>query len=42
MLKFMEIVRLEYGGVEGYMMNTLGFTKEEVETIRSHMITNEL
>jgi len=42
MLRFVEIVRSEYGGVEGYMINTLGFTKEEIETIRSHVITDEL
>ncbi|KAF8429124.1 protein-tyrosine phosphatase-like protein [Tirmania nivea] len=42
MMRFVEIVRSEYGGVEGYMMNTLGFTKEQVETIRCHLVTNEL
>ncbi|RPB20498.1 hypothetical protein L211DRAFT_792048 [Terfezia boudieri ATCC MYA-4762] len=41
MLRFVEIVRSEYGGVEGYMMNTLGFTKEEIETIRCHLVTDE-
>ncbi|KAF8457523.1 protein-tyrosine phosphatase-like protein [Terfezia claveryi] len=41
MLRFVEIVRSEYGGVEGYMMNTLGFTKDEIETIRSHLVTDE-
>ena len=42
MMRFLEIVRSEYGGVEGYMMNTLGFTKEEIDSIRSHVVTGEL
>jgi len=41
-MRFLEIVRSEYGGVEGYMMNTLGFTKEEIDSIRSHVVTGEL
>lgn len=42
MIGFLEIVRSEYGGVEAYMMNTLGFTKQELEAIRSHIVTEEL
>lgn len=41
MLSFLDIMRTEYDGVEGYMMNALGFTKEEIETIRKHITTGD-
>jgi len=41
MMGFLDIMRTEYGGVEGYMKNVLEFTQEEIETIKSHLICEQ-
>ena len=41
MMSFLTMVRMEYGSVEGYMKDVLGFTPEEIETIRLHLICEE-
>ena len=41
MMSFLTIFRAEYRGVEGYMKDFLGFTQEDIETIRAHVICEE-
>lgn len=41
MMSFLAMLRTEYRGAEGYMKDFLGFTQEEIETIRTHLICEE-
>ena len=38
MLATLEMIRERYGGAEGYVRNELGFTEEEIDTIRRHIV----
>jgi len=41
MLSTLKVIREQFGGVEGYMIERCGLTKEEVEKIRSNLIVEE-
>ncbi|KAF8463845.1 protein-tyrosine phosphatase-like protein [Kalaharituber pfeilii] len=41
MLQFIKIVNEEYGGVKEYLSKVLGFTQEEIEEIRMHVVSEE-
>lgn len=41
MLSTLEMIRKEFGGVENYMIEKCGLTKEQVERIRSNLIVEQ-
>lgn len=41
MLSLLKAIRREFGGVETYMIEKCGLTKEDVEKIRSNLTTEE-
>jgi hypothetical protein len=41
MLLTLKLIRDDFGGVENYMIENCGLTKDEVEKIRSNLIVDE-
>ena len=40
MTAFLQVVEAKYGGAEKYVIERLGFTKDEVKKIRSNLIVD--